>query len=61
MPHFIAYILTILLLVVMNGLCDCLIDIPWDDIFKFIASAAASYLCEWVQVGIDVYISRLKY
>ena len=45
----------------MNGLCDRLIDIPWDDIFKFIASAAASYLCEWVQVGIDVYISRLKY
>ena len=26
------------------------------DIFKLGASAAASEFCEWVQVGIDVYI-----
>ena len=30
-------------------------------IFKFSASAAASEFCEWVQVGIDVYIPCLKY
>ena len=31
------------------------------DIFKLSASAAASEFCEWVQVGIDVYIPRRKY
>ena len=31
-------------------------DVPWDDIFKLGTSAAASEFCEWVQVGIDVYI-----
>ena len=36
-------------------------DVPWEDIFKFDASAAATEFCEWVQVGIDVYISRRKY
>ena len=30
-------------------------DVPWEDIFKLSASAAASDFCEWVQVGIDVY------
>ena len=39
-----------------DGLCDHLRDVPWDDIFKLSASAAASEFCEWVQVGIDVYI-----
>ena len=29
--------------------------------FKFGASAADSEFCEWVQVGIDVYISHRKY
>ena len=29
-----------------NGLCDHLIDAPWEDIFKFSASAAASEFCE---------------
>ena len=31
------------------------------DIFKLGASAAASEFCEWVQVGIDVYIPHRKY
>ena len=36
--------------------------IPWEDIFKFNASAsAASEFCEWVQVGIIAYIPRCKY
>ena len=40
-----------------DGRCDHLRDVPWEDIFKLIASAAAaSEFCEWVQVGIDVYI-----
>ena len=38
-----------------DGLHDHLRDIPWEDIFKLGASAAASEFCEWVQVGIDVY------
>ena len=37
-----------------DGLHDQLRDVPWEDIFKLSASAAASV---WVQVGIDVYIS----
>ena len=36
-------------------------DVPWEDIFKLIASATASEFCEWVQFGIDVYIPRRKY
>ena len=35
-------------------------DVPWEDIFKFVASAAASEFCEWIQVGIDVYIPYKK-
>ena len=42
-------------------LCDHLRDVPWEDIFKLGASAAASEFCEWVQVGIDVYIPHRKY
>ena len=41
--------------------CDHLRDVPWDDILKLSASAAASEFCEWVQVGIDVYIPHRKY
>ena len=37
---------------------DHLRDVPWEDIFKLSASAAASEFCEWVQVGTDVYISH---
>ena len=44
-----------------DGLCDHLRDVPWEDIFKLSASAAASEFCEWVQVEIDVYISHCKY
>ena len=44
-----------------DGLCDHLRDAPWEDIFKLGASAAASEFCEWVQVGIDVYIPHRKY
>ena len=35
-------------------------DVLWEDIFKLGASAASEF-CEWVQVGIDVYIPRRKY
>ena len=45
----------------MGGLRDHLRDVPWEDIFKLCASAAASESCEWVQVGINVYISHRKY
>ena len=42
-----------------DGLRDHLRDVPWEDIFKLGASTAASEFCEWVQVGIDVYISLI--
>ena len=44
-----------------DGLRDHLRDAPWEDILKLSASAAASEFCEWVQVGIDVYIPHRKY
>ena len=44
-----------------DGLRDHLRDVPWEDIFKLSASAAASEFCEWVQVGIDAYIPHCKY
>ena len=44
-----------------DGLRDHLRNVPWEDIFKLSASAAASEFCEWVQVGIDVYIPHQKY
>ena len=44
-----------------DGLRDHLRDVPWEDIFKLGASAAATEFCEWVQVGIDVYIPHRKY
>ena len=44
-----------------DGPCDHLRDVQWEDIFKLSASAAASEFCEWVQVGIDVYIPHRKY
>ena len=43
-----------------DGLRDHLRDVPWEDIFKLSASAAASEFCEWVQVRIDVYIPHRK-
>ena len=44
-----------------DGLRDHLRDVPWDDIFKLGASAAASKFCKWVWIGIDVYIPHIKY
>ena len=44
-----------------DGLRNHLRDVPWEDIFKFSASAAASEFCERVQLGIDVYIPYRKY
>ena len=44
-----------------DGLRDHFRDVPWEDIFKLGASAAASEFCEWVQVGIDVYIPHRKH
>ena len=44
-----------------DGLCDHLRDVPWEDIFKLSASAAASKFCVWVLVGIDLYIPHRKY
>ena len=51
-------ILTVLLFWIYFSLL-ALVYIPWEDIFKFIASAAE--FCEWVQVEIDVYNPNLKY
>ena len=36
-------------------------NVQWDYIFKLSVSAAASEFCEWVQVGINVYIPHSKY
>ena len=44
-----------------HGLRDHLRDVPWEDIVKLCASAAASEFCEWVHVGIDVHIPHRKY
>ena len=44
-----------------DGLRDHLRDVPWENIFKLSVSAAASEFCEWVQVGIDIYIPHCKY
>ena len=44
-----------------DSLPDHLRDVPWEDIFKLSVSAAASEFCEWVQVGIDVYIPHREY
>ena len=44
-----------------DGLHDHVRVVPWEDIFKLGASTAASEFCEWVQVGIDVYIPHCKY
>ena len=43
-----------------DSLRDHLRDVLWEDIFKLSAFAAASEFCEWVQVGIDVYIPHRK-
>ena len=45
----------------LDGFCDHLRDNPWEKNFKLSASAAAREFCEWVQVGINVYIPHRKY
>ena len=49
------------ILVLIGTVCDHLRDVPWEDIFKLSTSAAASKFCEWVQVGIDVYIPHHEF
>ena len=44
-----------------DGLRDYLRDVPWKDILKLSASAAASEFCERVKVKIGVYIPHRKY
>ena len=48
-----------------DGFHDYLRDIPWEDIFKLSASAAAaaaaSQISEWVQVETDLYTPHHKY
>ena len=43
-----------------DDLPDHLRDVPCEDVFKLGASAAREF-CEWVQVGIDVYLPHRKY
>ena len=43
------------------GLPNYLRAVSWEDIFKVGASGATSEFCEWIQVGIDVYITHCKY
>ena len=40
-----------------DGLHDHLRDVPWEDIFKLGASAAASEFCEWLEL---MYISLIE-
>ena len=44
-----------------GGLCDDLRDVPWQDIFELSPSVTASEFCDWVQIGIDVYIPHHMY
>ena len=44
-----------------DGVRDHLRDVQWADVFKLSVSTAAIGFCEWVQVGIDVYIPHHKY
>ena len=44
-----------------GSLCVQMRDVPWEHIFKLGFSAANSEFCEWVHVGIEVYIPYRKY
>ena len=59
MLRFIAYFMTILVLIRMVFVI--IWEMLWEDIFKLSTSAAAIELCEWVQVWVDVYIHHRKY
>ena len=45
---------------IWDGLRDHFRDVSVEDIFKLSASVAGKF-CEWVQLGIDVYIPHRKY
>ena len=36
-------------------------DAPWKDLFQLASSSAATEFCEWVQVGVDVYIPHRNF
>ena len=36
-------------------------EVPWEHISKLVASTAAAEFCEWVQVGMDIYLPHRKY
>ena len=42
-----------------DSLCDHLRDVPWEDIFKFGASALTSEFCEWFRLEL-MYISPIE-
>ena len=44
-----------------DGVNDHLRDVSWKYVFKLSASTAASEFCEFVEVGIEVYIPHRKY
>ena len=44
-----------------DGPCDHLRDAIWEHIFKLSSSTGDSEFCEWVQVGIDVYIPYITH
>ena len=48
------------ILVLIGTVLVIMKDVTWEDIFKLGAFAAGEF-CEWVQVGIDVYIPHRKY
>ena len=56
-PPFIVRLMTILLVIGMVFVIIC----SREDSFRLSASAAASEFCEWVQVGIYLYIPHRKY
>ena len=62
MPLFIAQLITILILIgAFICICDHFGNIPSEDIFKLSAYVAAIEFCEWVHVGLHVYIPTHKY
>ena len=60
MPHFIALLITILVLIGVVFVIFWEMFL-WKDTFELGASATASEFCEWVHVRIDVYIPHHNY
>ena len=44
--------------ILLDGLCDHLRDVLWEDVFRQDASHAVNEFCVWVSVGIDMQIDR---